>query len=116
MRRAVVIGLVVAACGGKQAAPHHEADLLLFLPATLEVEKPRSGEPRPVHVRVWADATVRAAPHWKDEIADQIDYASQLLTPLVGVKLVVDDAKEWNREGDPQAALKALAALDDGKD
>ena len=83
MRRAVLIGFV-AACGGKQVTEHHEAaDLTLFLPATLEVEKPKTGEPRALHVRVWADAAVRAAPHWKEDISEQADYASQLLTPLV---------------------------------
>jgi hypothetical protein len=117
MRRAVLIAIAIAACGGTQKPEHHEAaDLTRFLPATLEADKPKQGEPRSIHVRVWADAAVRANPRWKDDLADQIDYASQLLTPLVGAKLVIDDTKAWDRDGDPNGALKALAAADDGKD
>jgi predicted Zn-dependent protease len=115
MRRAVLA--LVAACGGTQATePHKAADLTKYLPATLEADKAKQGEARTAHVRVWADAEVRALPHWKEDITEQLDYASQLLTPLVGVKLVADDFKDWTREGDVHGAAKALAEADDGKD
>ena len=115
MRRAVLA--LVVACGGTQATEHHQpTDLTKYLPASLEADKPKQGEPRTAHVRVWADAGVRALPHWKEDITDQLDYASQLLTPLVGVKLVADDFKDWTREGDVVGAAKALAEADDGKD
>jgi tetratricopeptide (TPR) repeat protein len=115
MRSALLVAL--AACGGSQHVSEHRAlDLTKYLPATFEADKPKQGEPRSVHVRVWADATVRAQPHWKDDITEQLDYASQLWTPMFGVKLVADEFKDWAREGDPHTALEALAKLDDGKD
>ena len=57
-----------------------------------------------------------ALPKWKEDITDQIDYASQLLTPFVGVRLAVDKVVEWTRAGDPHEALTQLAALDKGDD
>src|SRR5206468_1538665 len=68
-----------------------------------------------VKVRVWADAAVRARPRWRDDIADQIDYASQLLTPLLGVRMAIDGVKEWDRTGDLHAAIAALAEADKGQ-
>ena len=108
-------------CGGSQVtAQHPTADLSKYLPATLEAPRPRKDEPKTLHVRVYTDAAVRALPHWKDALVDELDYASQLLTPLVGAKLVVDDWKEWDRGATPangaHEALDALAALDKGDD
>ena len=118
MRRALLVAL--AACGGSQVSTTTErpaTDVTKLLPATLEATQPKYGDPRSVHVRVWADAGVRAMPHWKDDIADEIDYANQLLTPLVGVKLVVDATKDWDRKGvDFHDAAKQLATVDDGND
>src|SRR5262252_4719285 len=109
MRRLV---LLIAACSGAQiGAPkvsEPKAEVTKHLPATLEADHPKEGEPRPAHVRVWADAAVRATPHWKEDITEQMDYASQLLTPMLGVKLVVDEYKDWDRSGVPSAALAAL--------
>ena len=85
-----------------------------YLPATLEVGKPREGDPRTVKVRIWTDAAVRAQPRWKDEINEQIDYANQTLQPLLGARLAVDKWNEWDREGDPHTALQALAKADNG--
>jgi predicted Zn-dependent protease len=114
MRLALV---VLAACGGgSHVVEHAPADLSKDLPATLEAAQPKTGEPRAVHVRVWADAAVRALPHWKEDITDQIDYASQYVTPLLGVKLSIDAWKDWDRQGDPHDALKDLGIKDDGKD
>ena len=118
MRRALLVAL--AACGGSQVSTtteHPATDVTKLLPATLEATQPKYGDPRAVHVRVWADAGVRAMPHWKDDIADEVDYANQLLTPLVGVKLVVDATKDWDRKGvDFHDAAKQLATVDDGND
>ena len=121
MRRALLVAL--AACGGSQVSTttttseHPTADVTKLLPATLEATQPKTGDPRSVHVRVWADAGVRAMPHWKDDIADEIDYANQLMTPLVGVKFVVDATKDWDRKGvDFHDAAKQLATVDDGND
>lgn len=85
-----------------------------YLPAQFEVEKPREGDPRTVRVRIWADAGARAQARWKDDINEQIDYANQLLTPLVGVKLAVESWKDWTRAGEPHQALGQLVEADKG--
>ena len=114
--RCVVLGLVtLAACGPKIADHPRASDLTKHLPAQLEVERPKDGDPKVVKVHVWADAGVRALPRWKEEITDQLDYAGQILTPLIGVRLQIDGGiREWARAGDPQQALTALADLDKG--
>ncbi|HEX5061276.1 MAG TPA: hypothetical protein VFV99_18040, partial [Kofleriaceae bacterium] len=115
MRCALLLCLLVA-CGGSQIQERKATDVSKLGPATLEATKPREGEPRDAKVRVWVDAGVRATPNWKEEINDQIDYAGQLLTPLLGIRLKVEAIKDWDRTGDPHTALKDLAAADDGKD
>ena len=84
------------------------------LPAALEVEKPREGDPRTVKVRVWTDAAIRATARWKDDIGEQIDYANAVLTPLLGARLQIDGWKEWNRTGEPHQALAQLVEADKG--
>lgn len=90
------------------------ADLSKHLPATLEAERPKEGDPRTLTIRVYADPAVRAMPRWKDELTEQIDYASQLFTPLLGVKLQVEKVTDWARTGDPSTALTQLRELDKG--
>lgn len=119
MQRARALPLVVyaaMACGGPKLKEHSEVDLTKQLPATLEATKPREGDPRTVKVRVWVDPGVRALPRWKDEITEQIDYASQLLTPLIGARITVADVKDWGRSGEPREALRALIEADKGDD
>src|SRR5262245_50526070 len=99
---------LVIACGGPQIQERKVADLTKLGPATLEARQPKVGEPRDAKVRVWVDAGVRALPHWKEDITEQIDYAGQLLTPLLGVRLKVEAFKDWDRTGDPHDALKDL--------
>lgn len=115
---AVVIGMLGGlACGGGPRASEHSADATLkFLPATLEVARPRPGDPRTAKVRIYADPGVRALPRWREDINDEVDYASQLLTPLLGVRLQVEGVKDWARTGDPapREAIKELIAADPG--
>src|SRR6185437_6001625 len=106
---------IAAACGGSQssepepAKPADKVPVLPGLPAQLEADHPKTGDPRQVHVRVWADVGVRALPRWKDQLGDQLDYAQQLLQPMFGVKLTVDKISEWDHAGtDPHAALADL--------
>lgn len=115
MSRAVACALAVltGSCSGPQLK-EHVAELSKNLPATLEAERPKEGDPRTVTIRVYADAAVRALPKWKEELAEQVDYASQLLTPLVGVKLQLEKSIDWARTGDPSAALAQLRELDKG--
>ena len=101
----------IVGCGGP-SLQQRTVDLAQHLPATLEADRPREGDPRTVKVRVWADPGVRALPRWKEEIGEQIDYASQLLTPLVGVRLTIDAYRDWDRAGAPG---EALARADRGR-
>jgi tetratricopeptide (TPR) repeat protein len=98
---------MVAACADRHA--ERTAELVeKYLPATLETSKPRVGDPRTAKVRIYADPGIQAQPHWKEEITEQIDYASQLLQPMIGVKLAIDSINDWPRTGDPQDALRGL--------
>ncbi|MBA3453832.1 MAG: hypothetical protein H0T42_12125 [Deltaproteobacteria bacterium] len=110
---ALAIGSTVA-CGGPKLKEHSAVDLTKHVPATLEAQKAREGDPRTVTVRVWVAPGVRAVPRWRDEITEQIDYASQLLTPLIGARLTVEVIKDWERTGEPRDALRALTELDKG--
>jgi tetratricopeptide (TPR) repeat protein len=114
MRCAVL--LFVGACAGSQISDQHAPNMGKLLPATLEADRPIKGEARAVHVRVWVDAGVRATKHWKEDIGDQLDYASQLLSPLVGARLQVDAIKDWDRTGDLAEAMRQLTAADKGDD
>jgi predicted Zn-dependent protease len=109
--RAVALLLIAAACGGKRVDHPGEA-ATKFLPATLEATSPRAGDPRIVKVRILADAVVRAAPRWREDITDQIDYAGQLLQPLLGIRLVVDAIKDWDLAAGATATLNDLATAD----
>ena len=110
----VALLCLLVACGGSQIQERKAVDLAELGPATLEATRPRDGDARVAKVRVWVDAAIRATPHWKAKITDQIDYASQLLTPLLGVRLDVTGFRDWNRSSAPQDALRELATLDDG--
>jgi predicted Zn-dependent protease len=104
----VVLALVATGCAGGHAAERSAEIVEKYLPATLETSKPRPGDPRTAKIRIYADASVQALPHWKEEITDQVDYASQLLQPLIGVKLAIESINDWPRTGDPHDALRGL--------
>ena len=114
--RVILVALCFEAfgCGGSQVTNEHPvADVTKNLPATLETTHPRTGDPRPLHVLVYADAGTRALPKWREEITDQLDYAGQVLSPMLGVRLTVDAIKAWEHTGsDPREGVKALAALE----
>ncbi len=129
MRRLAILAmlcLMSGGCGGStpRADQPKQIDLSRYLPSVFEAETPKgtSGngtkpdDPRSIHVRVWTDAAVRVAAHWKDDLTDQIDYANQLLQPLLNARLQVDDWKEWDRTGDLHEALAQLQAVDAGSD
>jgi tetratricopeptide (TPR) repeat protein len=116
--RVIAAALVAFALGGCGSSHPELAAIaaLKFLPATLEATHARTGDARTAKLRIYADPAVRAIPHWKEDITDQVDYASQLLQPLIGVKLAIESIKDWDRTGDPHGALRELAALDKATD
>jgi tetratricopeptide (TPR) repeat protein len=115
-RPVLLLAWMLVACGGGVRSEHPAANVTRFLPATLETTRPREGEPRTAKVRIYADPGVRALPHWKEDIADQLDYASQLLQPLIGIKLAVASWQDWARAGDPHDALRELVQADKADD
>ncbi len=115
MRWILALIACAIACGPKIVNDRPVADISKHLPATLEASRPREGDAKTIHVRVWVDAGVRAQPKWREEIIDQADYASQLLAPLLGVRIAIDKISDWTRAGEPSAALTALAESDKGE-
>ena len=116
MRSAAVLRplllLALAACGASQG--ERIAAKMRFLPSQIETTWKFQGDARSAKVRVYADAEVRALPHWKEDIGEQIDYANQLLEPMIGLRLTVDSYKDWARTGTPEDALRELVELDKG--
>jgi tetratricopeptide (TPR) repeat protein len=113
-----VVVLVLAGC----TRPHIKAQrraLNRALPATLEAGKPVEGEPRIAKVRVYADADFRGQHvRWRDSFNDQLDYANQVMVPMLGVRLEAEYI-EWDRrkpEATVRDTLAELAELDDGDD
>jgi predicted Zn-dependent protease len=102
---------MLVACGGGRSEQAALATLKI-LPATLEAVHPKDGPPRTAEVRIYADPGVRALPHWRDDISDELDYASQLLQPLLGVRLAIESVNDWPRTGDPPSALRELVEID----
>jgi tetratricopeptide (TPR) repeat protein len=105
--------LALAACGAAAQAERSAAKMR-FLPSQIETTWKYQGDARSAKVRVYADADVRALPHWKEDIGEQIDYANQLLEPMIGLRLTVDSYKDWARTGTPEDALRELMELDKG--
>jgi predicted Zn-dependent protease len=104
--------LALAACGASQG--ERISAKMRFLPSQIETTWKFQGDARTAKVRVYADAEVRALPRWKEDIGEQIDYASQLLEPMIGLRLTVDSYKDWARTGTPEDALRELMELDKG--
>ncbi len=102
------------ACGSPQLKDH-SVDLTKYVPATLEARTAREGDPRVAKVRVWVDPAVRASAQHRDEISEQVDYANQLLTPLIGVRLSVEGWSDLDATATVADALKELAEVDRGE-
>ena len=68
---------------------------------------------RTVKVRLYVDADTQRSPQGREDLTDELDYASQLLQPLIGVRLAIDAIRPWPGTG-PAETLGALAQLDPG--
>jgi tetratricopeptide (TPR) repeat protein len=114
MRFLVSTAFVVAAACGPKISRSDRTTAAELVPATFEVGKARTGDVRPLPIRVWVDPEVREVEGWKDRITDEIDYANQLLGPLIGVRLEVTATNDWDRTGELTGAVSQLAAVDPG--
>ncbi|MBC7976864.1 MAG: hypothetical protein H7138_17960, partial [Myxococcales bacterium] len=113
-RRLLVLLPMLFACGSTLS--EHPADSVTrYLPATLETLQTRPGDARVAKVRIYADPGVRALPHWKEDITDQVDYANQLLQPLIGIKLAIESTRDWPRMRTTNDALRELTELDNAE-
>jgi tetratricopeptide (TPR) repeat protein len=125
MRRLAVLAAAAAlSCGHAQVVVDRTA-LGRAMPAELDAgSQARAGRTRAAHdakvarIRVLADADYRAAdPHWKQHVTDDVDYANQLLIPLLGVRLTITEVRAWPHHA-PHAPLRVtlgeLARADPG--
>jgi len=116
MRGLAVLAAAALSCGHPQVVVDH-ADLGRAMPAELDAgNQSKADQTRDVRdakvarIRVLADADYRAAdPRWKQHVTDQIDYANQLLIPLLGVRLTIADVREWDHHA-PHAPLRVTLA------
>jgi tetratricopeptide (TPR) repeat protein len=123
MRRLVVsVGFVLALAGCYHSVrlEVERKGLAKAMPAELDPGAHKAGEIRVAKVRVYADADYRGHNvRWQKHVTDELDYASQLLAPMLGVRLEVVEFKVWDYHA-PGAPLRdtlaALAQLDDGAD
>lgn len=111
--------LVPAASCTQQHVKNQRRRLGEELPATLEAPTKYEGTVRTAKVRVWADAEYRAQNvRWTRGFGDELDYANQLLEPMLGIRLEAE-YKDWDRHA-PNASLRETAAelalLDPGDD
>jgi tetratricopeptide (TPR) repeat protein len=113
------VALVTLAACSSGYIERQKHDLTKVAPAELEAPNPYKGDVRTAKVRVWADVDHRGqTQRWRKRITDEVDYANQLLTPLLGVKLEITDFKEWDHHdpgGSLRTALADLERVDDGK-
>ena len=112
MRRLAPLLTAVMACSGASQATHKNVDLGRAMPAELDPGTKHEGDVKVARVRVYADADFRAHDaRWKQDITDEIDYANQLLTPMLGVRLEVSEIVEWDHAAPDAPLRETLAAL-----
>jgi predicted Zn-dependent protease len=113
---AVAAGLAACSSGHIERQKH---DLSKVTPVELEAPPAYKGDVRTAKVRVWADVDHRGqSARWKKRITDEVDYANQLLTPMLGVRLEIVEFREWDHHEPGESLRGALADLekqDDGK-
>ena len=96
-RFVVAIALALAACTPSYIK-NQRKDLSKVTPADLEAPIKYQGDVRVAKVRIWADEDYRGqSPRWRRRINEELDYANQLLTPMLGLRLEVAEVKSWDR-------------------
>ncbi|MEZ4367921.1 MAG: hypothetical protein R2939_16820 [Kofleriaceae bacterium] len=95
MRACLVVAALAAACGAAPLSGGPSGHLVGAMPETLAVDDPITTEPRAARVRVWVAPEVRAEARWREHLVEELDTAGQVLTPLLGIRLELDDVREW---------------------
>jgi hypothetical protein len=118
-RAAALLALTaLAACTPRYVKSQRKV-LAMNMPATLEAPTRYEGPVRTARVRVWADDDYRAQHlRWKQGFGDELDYANQLLEPMLGLRLEAE-FQDWDRRATGATLredIDALAQIDDGDD
>ncbi|MEO7735175.1 MAG: hypothetical protein ABIY55_29745, partial [Kofleriaceae bacterium] len=111
---ACLISPVIPIGGGKSSKQIQHEGLDKLFPAQLAALHTQPGPVRTAKIRVWADDEYRAQNlRWQHGFDEQLDYANQVLIPLIGVK-VEPEYRDWSHHATPGGALEAeLAVLAD---
>ena len=109
----------VMSIGGKSSHEAQHDTLGKLLPAQLTALGHWTGETRVAKLRVWADDEYRAQNvRWEHGFDEQVDYANQVLIPMLGLRLE-PEYQTW-RHHEPTSTLDehmaALARMDPGDD
>jgi tetratricopeptide (TPR) repeat protein len=129
MKQVAVVGAVVlSGClispvipigSGKSSNEVQHEGLGKLFPAQLTASARWKGEIRVAKVRVWADDEYRAQNvRWQHGFDEQLDYANQVFTPMLGVRIEAE-YRTWERHAPGatlQDALAELTALDTDQD
>lgn len=114
-----LISPVIPIGGGKPSKQIQHEGLDKLFPVQLTAPTQWKGEVRAAKLRVWADDAYRAQNvRWQHGFDEQLDYANQVLIPMLGVRLEAD-YRSWERhapDGTLADALEALAKNDPGDD
>ncbi|MCE9577741.1 MAG: tetratricopeptide repeat protein [Deltaproteobacteria bacterium] len=120
MRRllSVAVGVVLVALTIAPGCPYHNTvalqrkTLTEALPAVLDPGARHTGDIRVAKVRVLADADFRGQNvRWQKRVTDELDYASQVLAPMLGVRLEVVEFAAWDYHAPGASLTETLAAL-----
>jgi Matrixin len=117
---ACLISPVIPFGSGKSSKQIQHEGLDKLFPAQLAALHKQPGAVRTAKIRVWADDEYRAQNvRWQHGFDEQLDYANQVLIPMLGVK-VEPEYRDWSHHAPPGAALgdelDVLADHDPGDD
>src|ERR1041384_4652853 len=90
-----LISPVIPIGSGKSSNEVQRENLAKLFPAQLTATGAWKGEVRVAKIRVWADDEYRAQNvRWQHGFDDLLDYANQVLAPMLGVRLE-PEYRQW---------------------
>ncbi|HSS02942.1 MAG TPA: hypothetical protein VLM79_38030 [Kofleriaceae bacterium] len=114
-----LISPIIPIGSGKSSRDVQHEGIEKLVPAQLTAHGKWKGAVRVAKVRVWADDDYRAQNvRWQHGFDEQLDYANQVFTPMLGVRLE-PEYRSWERHAPGatlQDALEELTRLDTDED